>query len=155
MNERHGLEFAVFYSVALCEMHARFWGRTDKWLNFLQIALGSAVFASVGDTMVFGGLLVGMTAFTFVWQPGVTAMKFTMQHQKYQALLYKMSALDDAELSRSLLEIGENDQPELGLLTHAAELRAHIRMSKSTDIRLTLAEKLMSWLAGDLPRLHA
>lgn len=154
MVERNGLEFGVYYSLTLCEMHARFWGRADKWLSFLQIALGSAVFASVGDTMVFGGLLVAMTAFTFVWQPGVTAMKFAMQRQKYQELAHKMVKLSDEELSAAISDISENDPSEFGLLTNPAEARASIRMRGSPNIELTIWEKIMAWLAGDLPSVN-
>ena len=136
-------------------MQATFYNRLDRFMSFAQIMLGSAIFAAYGSLPIFGAVVAGISAISFVWQPGKAAMLCEVQAKKMKELINKPSSFSDEELHAAYSKAEEGDTPTLGLLRDAAYKRALIalgRSSEAMDIRLSIPEKIASWLAGDLPK---
>lgn len=150
---RHELKFTLYYSQTFEEMHARFWGRTDRLLTFLQIVLGSAVFADVGNNMLFGGLLVALSSASFVLQPAMAAIRHTKRDAMYTALILRESQLSDEQLQIELAKAAEDKPTTLGLLANPAHMRACIEIGCPPTTTLTFWEKMAALIAGDIPRV--
>ncbi|MGY3853989.1 hypothetical protein ACW5W8_14345 [Aeromonas aquatilis] len=149
---RHNLNYQLRYSHAIEDMHARFWARSDRLLTFFQIVLGSAVFADVGNNMLFGGLLVVLSTLSFVWQPAMTALRFAKRGENYARLIINEPTMSDDDLRAALSSATEDMPSEIGLLTKAAELRATYALGCTTTQKLTFWETVFAFIAGDVPK---
>jgi hypothetical protein len=58
--------FNIRYSLHIETMQATFYNRLDKLLTFIQIMLGSAIFASFGSLPLFGAAVAATSAASFV-----------------------------------------------------------------------------------------
>ena len=149
---RHKLNFDIHYGHAIEAMHARFWARSDRLLTFFQIVLGSAVFADVGNNMLFGGLLVVLSTMSFVWQPAMTSLHFAKRQENYARLIINEPTMSEEELRAALSKAAEDMPAELGLLTNPAHMRACIELGCPPTTTLTFWEKVAAFIAGDVPR---
>ncbi|WP_323909079.1 hypothetical protein [Aeromonas caviae] len=149
---RHKLNFDLHYGHAIEMMHARFWARSDRLLTFFQIVLGSAVFADVGNNMLFGGLLVVLSTLSFVWQPAMTALRFAKRGENYARLIINESTMTDDELRAALSKAAEDMPSELGVLTNPAHMRACIELGCPPTTKLTFWETVAAFIAGDVPK---
>ncbi|ELY5239850.1 hypothetical protein SM868_001364 [Yersinia enterocolitica] len=147
--------FHIRYSFHGETMCATLYNRLDRVLTFIQIMLGSAIFAAYGNLALFGALVTVFSVISFVWQPGKTAMLHEIQSKKMKELITNSSNYSDAELLAAYCKAEETDNNILGFLRDAAHKRALIalgRESESTLIKLSFVQKSLSWLAGDLPK---
>ncbi|MHA1086870.1 hypothetical protein [Enterobacter ludwigii] len=147
--------FNIRYSFHIETMQATFYNRLDKLLTFIQIMLGSAIFASFGSLPLFGAAVAATSAASFVWQPGKAAMLCDNQSRKMKELINKPKSVPDEELHSAYLRAEEGDNPTLGLLRDAAHKRALIALGRSSEakkITLSFPEKVTAWFAGDLPK---
>lgn len=146
--------FNIRYSFHLETMHATLYNRLDKLLTFVQIMLGSVIFADYGNPLLFGALVTTISVICFVWQPGKAALLYDIQSKKMKELITKSDRLSDEELHSELLKAQESESQTLGLLRDAAHKRTFIalgRESESVPIKLKFTEKIISWFSGDLP----
>jgi hypothetical protein len=149
---RSELEFQIAYSSRLERMIAILLSRIDRVVTFAQILLGASVFAHAPYIPV-GTLITVFAAYSFVYQPGIKSMQALTQKQKYDDLLAQALKLTDDELKARFYALQENDVPEIGELCHAAHMGEEIRLGHPPSVVLSKYERLVAWLAGDLPRL--
>lgn len=147
--------FHIRYSFHVETMHATFYNRLDRLLTFSQIMLGSAIFATYGNLVLFGAAVTAISVISLVWQPGKAAVLYEIQSKKMKELITNLSNFSDSELLAAYSKVEETDNPTLGLLRDAAHKRALIaldRTDESADIKLNSFEKITAYLAGDLPK---
>jgi len=147
--------FNIRYSFQIEAMHATLYNRVDKFLTFAQIILGSAIFADYGSLPIFGALVAVISIGSFIWQPGKAAILHEIQSKKMKLLVSKPSSVSDEELHSDYLIAQETDNSMLGLLRDAAHKRTLIsfgRFTEANEIKLSLIEKIVAWLSGDLPK---
>lgn len=149
---RYELNYQLRYSHTIEEMHKRYLERWDLILNFLQIVLGSAVFADFGGNVVFGLMLVILSTVSFVWQPGKASLLFAKRAEYYARLIINESSLTDEELRNALCEAAEGAPSEYGVLTKPAEFRAAYALGSKPTGDLTICETIAAFIAGDVPR---
>lgn len=152
---RESLLIKIRYSFHIETMQETFYSKLDRYITFIQIILGSAIFASFGSTPLLGAIVTVISVASFVWQPGKTAMLCSIQARKMKMLLNKAPDLSDEELRAAFINAEEGDNPTLGLLRDVAYKRALIALGYSSEaesITLTTSEKIAAWFAGDLPK---
>lgn len=147
--------FNIRYSFYIETMQATFFNRMDRLLTFLQIMLGSAIFAAYGSIPLFGAVVAAISVISFVWQPGRVSMLCEVQSRKMKELINLPASYSDEDLHTAYLRAEQSDNPTLGLFRDAAHKRTLIsvgRYAEAKAIRLNFFEKIVSWLAGDLPK---
>ncbi|EOV3348731.1 hypothetical protein ACONGJ_003075 [Edwardsiella piscicida] len=152
---RDDIIFRVRYSFYIETMHAILYNRLERILTFIQIMLGSAIFAAYGSAPLFGAVVAATSIASFVWQPGKTAMLYEIQAKQMKALIAVPDNVTDIDLHAAYIKAEEGDNPTLGMLRDPAHKRALIslgRSSESAAIRLNMSEKITAWFAGDLPK---
>lgn len=149
---RHELKFVLYYSHAIEVMHARFLARIDRLLTFVQIVLGSVVFAGVEGTMLYGFLVVVLATGSFVWQPAMTSLRFAKRGESYARLILNEPTMTDDELRATLTKTAEDMPAELGVLTNPAHMRACIELGCPPTTKLTFWETVAAFIAGDVPK---
>ncbi|MEX0396929.1 hypothetical protein KDV94_13700 [Providencia rettgeri] len=152
---QESLIFKIHNSFFIETMHATLLNRLDKILIFFQIILGSAVFASYGNTPLFGFFITVLATISFVWQPSKAALAHDLQAKKMKALITNQNTFTESELLKEYSRAEETDNPTIGLLLSAAHKRALIATGYKTEaaeITLTTFESIVACLAGDLPR---
>lgn len=60
--------FNIRYSFHIETMQATLYSRLDRLMSFVQIMLGSAIFAAYGSLPLFGAVVACISAISFVWQ---------------------------------------------------------------------------------------
>lgn len=148
----HELKFVLHYSHAIEVMHARFLARIDRILTFVQIVLGSVVFAEVEGTMWYGFLMVVLATGSFVWQPAMSSLRFAKRGENYARLIILEPTMSDEEMRAALSKAAEDMPSELGVLTNPAHIRASIELGCPPTTTLTWMEKVAAFIAGDVPR---
>lgn len=152
---RESMLFNIRYSFHIETMQATFYNRLDKLLTFIQIMLGSAIFASYGSLPLFGASVAAISVASFVWQPGKAAMLCSNQSQKMKALINTPTTSSDEDIHNAYIKAEEGDNPTLGLLRDAAYKRTLIALGRSfeaKEITLSIPEMVAAWFAGDLPK---
>lgn len=144
------MEFAIGYSYRLEKMSATLLGRIDRILSFSQLCLGATAFAPLMSLPVIGGLVVTISAFALVYQPGVKAGMADFQKKQYEALFTQMSSMSEEALRAAFVKIQESDSVEIGALCRAANNGEHIRLGHMPLHQLSWREKAIAWAAGDL-----
>lgn len=152
--ERDELIFQLGYSARLERMTSTLLGRIDRGTSFAQLFLGAAVFANVPNWLQYliATLLCAITVFVIVYQPAVKQMLAAAQRDSYDGLLAKSKFLSDTEISEQLVAIQKQDSTVLGALCNPAHLGECIRLDREANVTLDTHERLVAWLAGDLPR---
>ncbi|MGF6936832.1 hypothetical protein OKW41_005994 [Paraburkholderia sp. UCT70] len=153
--ERDELLFQLGYSARLERMTSTLLGRIDRGTSFAQLFLGASIFANGPNWLqyVIATLLCAITVFVIVYQPAVKQMLAAAQRDAYDCLLVKARDLPDAEISEQLVAIQKQDSAVLGALCNPAHLGECIRLDREPNVTLDRHERLVAWLAGDLPRL--
>lgn len=148
---RDEIAFSISYSIRLEKMQSTFLARIDRASNFCQLLLGIAVIAT--NLPILTGILVStLAAFSFVYQPAIKSIEARAQKQKYEKLQGIFATLTDKELTAQFGEIQATDSLVIGSLMHPAHFSEYIRLGKNPDYELTRFEKLVAFIAGDLPR---
>lgn len=148
----HDVLFNLRYSFHLNTMQATLLARLDKLLSFTLLLLGSAVAASFGWQAALGFIVAALSAIQFVWQPGRASMLAERQAAAYRTLLGQTSQLDTIQLQQSYQQLQQSDPAEIGSLRDPAFKRAVIALDLEDTIALTPWQRIMAWLAGDLPK---
>lgn len=153
--ERDELIFRLGYSARLESMTSTLLGRIDRGTSFAQLFLGASVFANGPSWLqyVIATLLCGITVFVIVYQPAVKQMLAAAQHDAYECLLTKSKLLSDEDIAEHLVAIQKQDSAVLGALCNPAHVGECIRLEREPNVRLNRHERLIAWMAGDLPRL--
>ncbi|MGY0145235.1 hypothetical protein [Edwardsiella tarda] len=152
---RDDIIFRIRYSFYIETMHATLYNRLERILTFIQIMLGSAIFAAYGSVPLFGAAVATTSIASFVWQPGKTAMLHETQAKQMKTLITAPDNITDADLHVAYIKAEEGDNPTLGMLRDPAYKRALISLGRSPEsaaIKLNMSEKIAAWFAGDLPK---
>lgn len=157
---RESLMINIRYSFQLETMQATLCNRLDRCFAFVQIILGSVIWASYSFLPphilpLLGAIITVISVAGFALQPGRTAILCDIQARKMKALLSVPHDLPDEDLRVAFLKTEEGDNPVFGILRDAAYKRALTALGYASDaklITLTLAEKIVAWMAGDLPK---
>lgn len=153
---RANLEFQVDYSIALEEMQMVLFGRLDRFCTFLQLVLGTAVFAEMIPSVIAGACVAVVAAIQVTYQPGSRSMEAKYQRARYILLKKDSNVMDDDELQESLAELQGDDSPVLGALTHPAYLSTSIArgLTIDKDLRsMNRYQSVCSFFAGNYPKL--
>jgi len=151
---RDELIFQLGFSARLERMTSTLLGRIDRGTSFAQLFLGAAVFAN-GPNWVqnsIATLLCAITVFVIVYQPAVKQMLAATQRDAYDSLHAQSASLSDEQISEQLLAIQRQDSAVLGALYNPAHFGECIRLNREPNVTLNRHERLIAWLAGDLPR---
>lgn len=151
--KRHESTFQIGYSIRLETMHAVFLARVDRFVNFSQLLLGAAVITTTYPVAT-GIAVAALGAFSFVYQPGSKSTQAIAQKQKYEKLQARIPELGDDELFKCVTELQEGDSLALGSLKMPAYVSELVCRGAEvpTDCRLSLLEKTLAFIAGDLPK---
>lgn len=144
----------TYYSYFIETMQATLLGRVDRVLTFLQLLLGSAVFASLGNSFFLGALIATISAISFVWQPAKSALVCEIQAKKMKKLLSSYEKLDDDAFYQEYIKNEDSDSPVIGALRDPALKRAYIVIDNKDEARkinLTPYQRFVSHLSGDCP----
>jgi len=149
---RHDDIFDITYSHNLEKMFSTITGRVDRLITLIIILAGCSVFVSISGSMLFGGLIAALSVCQVVFQFSRASGISEGQYRKYLSLISDESSLTDDELHSRLKSIQELDTNPWSILKKAAFKRACISLGlPDTTPGFSRSEKLMSWLAGDLP----
>lgn len=150
---RHDIIYDINYSYALEKMQATLCGRVDRFLSFLILFFGAAVFADFRGTIFYGGLIACVAAFNSVYQFGKNSAVAQSRAYQYLALIRDVDSLENEQLVSKLKLMEKDDSHIFSILRNAAQQRATICLGlrDNPPIKLTKFEKIISWLAGDLP----
>ncbi|MGL6026891.1 MAG: hypothetical protein ACRC0U_07375 [Vibrio sp.] len=150
--ERHEQEFITLYCYRLEKYLYTFWRRVNNLVVFLQIFLSTMVFSGVAGAQWYGALMTALTIGAFVYRPDKCQSYAKTQMSEYASLRLHIKSLSDQELSAELERIKQKDSDALGVFENPAYNRATIEYGQPSYARkLTRYEKVMAWLAGDLP----
>ncbi|MCB2249439.1 hypothetical protein KTQ81_21710 [Salmonella enterica subsp. diarizonae] len=152
---REDIVFRIHYSYFIEEMHARLFNRLDRWIAFILILLGSSVFASIGNPVYIGAIVVVLSAFGFIWQFPRSAANCENQARAMKRLINTANTLDDAELLSAFTILQDGDTPAIGYLRDPAHKRALIATGhqvEASETHLSACSKLISFLSGDCPK---
>lgn len=97
-------------------------------------------------------MVVLSSAYTLVYQPGSKAALADLQKRQYESLCARMTSLSDDDLRDAYAKVQENDSAEVGALCDAAYNGELIRLGHPPKHDLSRREKILAWIAGDLPR---
>lgn len=150
--EREQLIFNIRYSAVLNQMQATLLNRIDRLVNLFLLVFGSAVAADLGSNLFFGLSVAMLSAFSFVWQPGKSAMLYDIQAKGYTTLHSSDSLLSLDDLNAEYQRLQMSDPQEIGSLRDAAFKRAAISLQREDDTTLSRWQSLIAWLAGDIPK---
>ncbi|WP_417883592.1 hypothetical protein [Vibrio rumoiensis] len=152
-DERYKIEFDIHHNECLEKYQCIFWGRIDRLIIFLQIFLSTMVFADMSGTPYYGALMAALTIGAFVYSPSKKVTLADQQLEHYVRLRLHMTNLDDNELINRFEAVSQNDSEVMGVFFPAAYWRVAIREGLDTSKipQLTIWQKFMAWLGGDLP----
>lgn len=146
------VKYQAGYSARLERMHSTILGRLDKTASGIQFLAGMTVFADLASTRIAGAVMAVLSVATFIWQPGNKAAAAENQAKQYQSLYSRIETLSVVAARQEFAKIQESDSAVLGALCHAAEYGELIRLGADLPFKLTIREKCLAWLAGDLPK---
>lgn len=148
--------FDINYNIHCNKMTSILLGRIDRLLSFVVVFLGGAVFADVKNSIWYGLIIAVSMALKQVFQYSESSAKADLQYKAYLSLLRdELHVKSDNELTQKIKEIEKNDIHYLKSIEFAAMQRATIilgyKTNRSDAVYLTKIQKLIAWLAGDLP----
>ncbi|AUT99879.1 hypothetical protein ISO73_17610 [Morganella morganii subsp. morganii] len=149
---RSDMIFNITYSYYLNEMQSRFSGRIDKFISIVLFVLGGSVLASLLNVIFVGSVVSILSAIQFFYQFGKQSSVSDERAKKYLSLMHHESRLTDDELHSQLDELLKTDTPVFGFLENPAYKRASIKLDLVDETKLSWAESIFAWLAGDLPK---
>lgn len=146
------LNFAIYYSYTLERMNYTLLTRIDKLITLVLIVVGFSVFSSFKNYFVFGVFVSVLSVLQLVYHFGQEAGSSKEQMKQYKRLLAEAPSLSDSELIERFIKAQDTDNNPWRSLESAAYLKACLYYNLPAKYNLTILEKCMSWLAGDLPR---
>ncbi|OVZ93397.1 hypothetical protein CBW54_02465 [Yersinia kristensenii] len=148
----HDVRFRIWYSLWLEEMTETLNRRLDTFINAVTLTLGASIFAASHFSWLFGGVIAVLSGCRVAWQFGRVAGSARQQRRRYAVLADDAATLDVTEMRGRLAMLEEFDSPVLGGLKNPAWHRACISLNIKNNEKLTYMEKVISWLAGGIPR---
>ncbi|NUW66927.1 hypothetical protein [Vibrio coralliilyticus] len=150
--ERCDIEFDINYSYTLELYHQHFYTRLDHLLTSLQLFLGSLVFANFTYHWFYGAVITVLAIIGFVYKPAVKALMAQRQVHRFGVLIDAKGTLTDDELQKRTLAFSKGKTDHLGVFIRPAFNRACLMQGSQEGLyRLTPYQRIMAWLAGDLP----
>lgn len=154
MMTRPELIFQIGLSARLERMTATLLGRMDRGASFLTLFLSASIFANVASWLQYAiaVMLCAITFFTLVYQPAAKAVQANFQRAAYDDLYARADVLTDRQLHDELNKLQQQDSAVPGALYHPAHFGEAVRLNLEPNVRMMRYEKIVAWLAGDLPR---
>lgn len=152
---REDLIDRILYSYHFEKLFCTLTGRIDRILQFSLLLLGSSVISKTGNPIYVGLAIAFITALQMAYQYGKSSEHSRKQARQYQKLFTDSFELEEAEIKTRLQEIEDSDFSPWMILSQPAILRTRIQQGIQPDEyepRLTTLEKIIAWLAGDLPQ---
>jgi len=146
------LEYFAGYSARLERMHGMLLGRFDKAAAGLQFMAGMTICVDIANTKWAGGLMAILSVATFVLQPGTKAAEALNQARAYQAFVMRVKSLGIGQAREEFAGIQTGDSVVLGALCNAAEYGELVRLGATPPFQLSIRERILAWLGGDLPK---
>jgi Na+-transporting methylmalonyl-CoA/oxaloacetate decarboxylase beta subunit len=152
--ERYQIEYRIRLAYCLEKYQRNFWHRTNNVVVFFQAFFGTAIFADVSGTIIYGALVAALTMGAFIADPAGKAAIARHQFGLLSTLLFNMSDMEETELKAEFGRISDGASEIMGTFKTAAENRAAI-MQGSYDhvLPLTWFQSTVAWLSGDLPKV--
>jgi len=148
------LKGEIRYAIRLCQRQARLYRRLQATGVFLSIVGGSATFSiyltALPDWLSFAGagLLACSGAMFIAARPGDKAALNESDVRRYQALMVKSNALNEAELEVAIEEARQSDTQEIELLRSIAYNDVMHEFNRDDQlIPLKCSEKIFEHLA--------
>lgn len=150
---RHDTIIDITYSYYLEKMQSTLCGRIDRFLSFLTLFLGAAIFADFHGTIIYGGIIAIIASLNTVYRFGKESELSHQRAQHYLLLKRNKESLSDEQLNNELKNLEKDDGFIFSVLCNAAQQRSTIVLGLRDNpaIKLTTFEKIISWLAGNLP----
>ncbi len=148
---RDEIPFQTGYSIRPEHMQSMLLARLERASHFLLMTPGAAIAARAASVPSGLGVFV-LAMFLFVWQPGTKSVLASAQKQNYENLRAKIDDLPKAGLQQGFALLQENDSQTPGCLCEVACMGEMIRRGITPDFSLTWLQKVMAFMAGDLPR---
>lgn len=149
---RDDCNFAIYYSYTLERMNYTLLTRIDKLITLVLIVVGFSVFSSFNNYFVFGVFVSVLSVLQLVYHFGQEAGSSKEQMKQYKRLLVESPSLSDVELTDRFIKAQDTDSNPWRSLENAAYLKACLYFNLPATYNLTIFQKCMSLLAGDLPR---
>jgi hypothetical protein len=153
---RDTLIFDIHYNYYCNKMTSLLLGRIDRFLSFIVVFLGGAVFADVKSAMWYGLIIALSMALKQVFQFSESSAKADSQCKAFLRLIRDESHIKcDLELTKQIQDVEKNDIHHLKAIEFAAMQRTTIVLRADVDrdsvVSLSRLQKLAAWFAGDLP----
>ncbi|WP_069383996.1 hypothetical protein [Halomonas caseinilytica] len=150
--ERNSQEFKVYVCFNVEKLTETMNSRADRLCTFLLILLGSAVFASMLNTLALGVAVAAIAAFQFVCRFGESSGAAKSQKQRYSSLLGRMAKLDDDALREQIERIEEHDNRPSSFIEAIAYNKACLMRGQKDRMKpLPVFAWLMAFLVGGHP----
>lgn len=156
VSSRDDLVFDIHYNYFCNKMTSLLFGRIDRFLSFLVVFLGGAVFADVKNSIWYGLTIALSMALKQVFQYAEISAKADSQYKAFLRLMREESHIQsNEELTKQFNELEKNDIHHLKSIEFAAMQRATIVLRSDVEgdsvVSLSWPQKLVAWFAGDLP----
>lgn len=153
---RDALVFDIHYNYYCNKMTSLLLGRFDRFLSFIVVFLGGAVFADVKNSMWYGLIIALSMALKQVFQFSESSAKADSQCKAFLRLIRDESHIKcDLELTKQIQDVEKNDVYHLKAIEFAAMQRATIVLRSDVEsdsvVSLSRLQKIVAWFAGDLP----
>ncbi|MCO6556034.1 hypothetical protein [Gilliamella sp. BG6] len=153
---RDTLIFDIHYNYYSNKMTSLLLGRVDRFLSFIVVFLGGAVFADVKNSMWYGLIIALSMALKQVFQFSESSARADSQCKAFLRLIRDESHINcDLELTKQIQDVEKNDIHHLKAIEFAAMQRATIVLRADVEcdsvVSLSRLQKLVAWFAGDLP----
>lgn len=156
-KERFDTEFKTLCFSIIYKMQSTITGRIDKIINVTLLILGSSIFGGLSaPTSVYIGFIIAMLIAIQMTYGFSTASEIAKQQYKEYINLYEnRKKYSDEELIDFYSQVSSRDTATWHTFQYPAILRSRIMTGLPVDNfepTLTTFEKVVSWIAGDLPK---
>ncbi|MBG6242999.1 MAG: hypothetical protein EKE20_14775 [Candidatus Symbiopectobacterium sp. Dall1.0] len=157
LDKRTRTEFDILCSARLYKMQSTIAERLNKIINTILLLAGASIFGGVSGVIavIMGFCIALLTTIQTNYNFSIVAEKSKMQYNAYYRLYKENYYYSDDALVQKLHEIEREDTGVWTVLHYPAILRCRIirRLpGGNLDPKLTVLEKVVSWLAGDMPK---
>ena len=149
--KRNEVIFGIEYGFRMESYMSVFFTRLNNFIIFIQIALGSAVFANMGSSSLFGAIISCLGIYQVVYNPYKTASDAKAQTREYSLLMMQASKKTDDELLERFMDIKKGDSEILGVFQTPAFKRSAIKLNLENTHKLNFLEKTFAFIGGDVP----
>jgi hypothetical protein len=148
------LKGEIRYAIRLCQRQSRFYRRIQSVGVFFSIIGGSATFSILMTSMPHGlsffgaGLLACSGAALIAIRPADKAALNESDIRRYQTLMVKLNALNEADIETAIEEARQSDVQDIESLRNVAFNDVMREINRDDQIiQLSPAEKLMALFA--------